>query len=139
MRNVERFSLSAAICVSVTCVSGISSPALAKSRPILVNAPPEEIVVRSISYADLNLAVPAGERSLMSRVGSAVNGLCGDVAGGYDGSYVVGLAVTRCVSATWQQARPQIDLALQRAHEIASTGKSSIAAAALILTAPMAK
>jgi UrcA family protein len=119
-------------------LSIIGSPAVAKSRPILVNAPAEEIITRSVSYADLNLAAPAGERSLMYRVGSAVNGLCNEVAGG-DSSFISSLTVTRCVSATWQQAQPQVDIALQRAREIAATGKSSIAAAALIIAAPVGK
>lgn len=131
--------MSAAVSVSVAFLSVIGSPALAKSRPILVNAPPDEVITRSISYADLNLAVPAGERSLMGRVGSAVNGLCSEVAGGPDRSFVVGLSTTRCVSATWQQVRPQIDLALQRAREIASNGQAGVAATALIISAPLTK
>jgi UrcA family protein len=125
--------------VSFACVSIIGSPAVAKSAPILVNAPPDEIVTRDVSYADLNLAAPAGERALMSRVGSAVNGLCNDVAGGRDGSFTVNLAQTRCVNTTWHQARPQIDLALQRAREIASTGTSSIAATAVMIAVPAPK
>ena len=138
MRNFERLSLSATVSVSLACLSIIGSPAVAKSRPILVNAPAEEIITRSVSYADLNLAAPAGERALMYRVGSAVNGLCNEVTGG-DGSFVFSLTQTRCVTATWQQAQPQVDLALQRAREIAATGKSSIAAAALIIAAPVGK
>lgn len=136
MRHVKLLSFSTVVCVSVASLSVLGSPALAKGRPILVNAPAEEVVTRHIGYADLNLAAAAGEQALMGRVDSAVNVLCDEAQGGRDRSFMFNLAQTRCVRATWEQARPQIDLALQRAREIASTGKSSIAAAALTIAVP---
>lgn len=137
MRHVKPLSFSAVFCVTVASLSVLGSPAVAKGRPILVNAPAEEeVVARHIGYADLNLAAAAGEQALIVRVDSAVNGLCDEAQGGRDRSFMFNLAQTRCVRATWEQARPQIDLALQRAREIASTGKSSIAAAALTITVP---
>lgn len=134
MAYLKALSLCASVAASIVAVS--SSPATGKSAPILVQAPPEDTVTRHISYADLDLARPAGAHALVSRVGYAVNSLCTEVAVSRESSIMTGVAKKRCSRTTWDQARPQIDLALQRAREIAMTGRSSIAAAALVITVP---
>ena len=121
------------MCAAVAAVTGVS-PAFGKA-PIVVAAP-AEIVTRHISYADLNLASPAGERTLNYRVSSAVNGLCDDATGGNDGSFVFKVAMKRCSSSGWSQAQPQIDRAVQRARELAATGTTSLAAAAITISLP---
>jgi len=127
-------------CVAVGAtllVSSLSTPAVAGNQPIVVPAPSrDEIVVRHVSYADLNLAAAAGERTLVGRVRYAVNDLCSEVVGGSPRSFMLRPAEARCSGASWDQARPQIDLAVRRAREIALTGKSSIVAAALIIAVP---
>ena len=132
MRNWKSLHACAAIAVFVGA-AGLASPASGKTVPIVVNAPPD-IVIRHVSYADLNLAVPAAERTLVGRVRMAVNALCGEITGGSDGSWMGQRSLNTCNDSGWNQARPQIGLAVQRARDIAMTGTSSIAAAALTIS-----
>jgi UrcA family protein len=137
MRYVKALSACAAMTASLAATISIGTPALAKAPPIVVPAPaPDEVVSRHISFADLNLAATAGQRVLIRRVNYAVNDMCVQMAGGLDGSFMSNTAQARCTQASWDQARPQLDAAFQRAREIASTGKSSIAATALTITVP---
>lgn len=112
----------------------IAPPASARA-PILVVAP-AEIVSRHITYADLNLASAAGERTLNRRVGSAVSELCSEATGGFNGSLTVKIAAIRCNKSAWGQARPQIDRAVGRARDMAATGTSTIPAAAITIVIP---
>lgn len=113
--------------------AGFAAPAFGRTAPIVVRASPD-VVTRHVSYADLNLAAPAGERTLVGRVRTAVGSLCGEITGGSDGSWMGQRTVDRCADSGWAQARPQISLAVQRARDIAMTGRSSIAAAALTIS-----
>lgn len=123
-----------ALCTAVA-LTAMASPALGKSARLVVTAPADP-VARHISYADLNLASPAGETTLNRRVDAAVSDLCLDVTGGNDGSFTFKASMMRCSGSAWNQARPQIDRAVQRAREIASTGSSAITAAALTISLP---
>ena len=134
MTTLKALSLCTTLAASFVALG--STPAAGKSPPIFVQGQPDDVITRHVSYADLNLARPDGARALMTRVGSAVNGLCGQVAASRDVSIMTGVAANRCSRASWSQARPQIDVALQRAREIAMTGRSSIAATALVISAP---
>jgi UrcA family protein len=139
MRYVKALSLCAVVTASLAATASISTPAFA-GPPILVPGPaPEDVVSRHIGYADLNLASAPGQRVLIRRVNYAVNDMCVEMAGGLDGSFMANTVQARCTRASWDQARPQIDLAFQRAREIAMTGKSAIAAAALTITVPAEK
>jgi hypothetical protein len=71
---------------------------------------------------------------LNRRVRAAVTDLCIDASGGDDRSMTFQVALTRCSSDAWNQARPQIANAVQRAQELASTGQTTIAAAALVIS-----
>ena len=127
----KMLSLGAAIASTAGGVFLMSSPAAAKS-PILVTAPDAgEVVTRRISYADLNLASAAGEQSLNHRVHSGVLGLCDAPSAGPYSS-----AEARCRDSAWEQARPQIAQAVQRAREIALTGTSTLAAVAITVSVP---
>jgi UrcA family protein len=136
MNYVRAISLCAAIAVTSGGLFVVASPAFGRSGPILVTAPPEEIIVRHVSYADLNLAVPAGQKTLNRRVGSAVTGLCTEAMGGNDGSFAFRYSMITCSNGAWNDARPQIARAVQRAQELASTGHSAIIAAALTISIP---
>jgi UrcA family protein len=128
------------VTASLAATASISTPAFGKSPPILVPGPaPDDLVSRHIGYADLNLAAAPGQRVLIRRVNYAVNDMCVQMAGGLDGSFMANTVQAQCARASWDQARPQIDLAFQRAREIALTGKSSIAAAALTISVPAEK
>jgi len=134
MSYLKSLSVCATLAASVVAIG--SSPAAGKSGPIFVQGPSDDVISRHISYADLDLARPAGAHALVTRVGSAVNGLCGQVAASREVSILTSVATNRCSRASWDQARPQIDGALQRAREIAMTGRSSIAATAVVVSVP---
>lgn len=136
MEHGKLISMAAAAAITAGGLVLMAPPATGRP-PIFVTAPnPADIVTRHIGYADLNLASAAGERTLNRRVGGAVNSLCLEVIGGYDGSMQSMSAESYCASSTWNQARPQIARAVQRAHEIASTGSSTLAVAAITLSVP---
>jgi len=124
--------LSACIAVGITGGSFaiVTTPVGAKS-PVVVVANPD-IVIRSISYADLNLASSPGEVTLNRRVGGAIKSLCLEATGG-DLSFMPNLWSHKCRTSAWNQARPQIGLAVQRSRDIALTGTSSIAAVAITI------
>ena len=125
-----------ALAAALTGLAG-AAPVVAR-QPIVVEAPnPENVVSRHISYNDLNLSAAAGELTLDRRVKYAVNSLCSEVTDGLNSTTWLGHGDTRkCSASAWGQARPQIALAVQRAREIASTGMSSIPAAAITFTLP---
>ena len=85
-------------------------------------------VTRHVSYADLNLASSDGVRTLNGRVGPAVNSVCTEAVGNEDH-----FTMQDCSVHSWGSARPQIAQAVQRARDIAATGSSSIAAAAITI------
>lgn len=105
----------------------------ASAKPPIVVIAPADIVTRHISYADLNLASSAGEDTLKARVGGAVRSLCDEVVGGEDGSLRLKFAAKHCSTLAWDQARPQISRAAERARGIATTGTSTIATAAIVI------
>jgi UrcA family protein len=128
-----------AFCTAVAITGTIviaASPAMGR-QPIVVSAPaPEDVITRHVSYADLNLAAATGQLALHRRVGSAITSLCREALSGYDTSLAVAVGTRRCTDATWSDARPQIDRAVLRAQQLASTGATSITAAALTISVP---
>jgi UrcA family protein len=136
MEYGKLISMAAAAAITAGGLVFMARPA-ASRPPIVVTAPdPADVVTRHIGYADLNLASVAGERTLNRRVGGAVNSLCLEVIGGFDGSMQSMSAESYCATSAWTQARPQIAQAVQRARAIASTGTSSLTAAAITLSVP---
>jgi UrcA family protein len=130
-------ALSMCAAVGITTVGVlVMSPdhASARGRPIVVTSSSENLIVRRVSYADLNLASATGEKVLNRRVGSAVGSLCREATGSDTRSLNVSISMIRCSDQAWTGARPQIERALQRAHEIAATGSSAIAAVAITIS-----
>ena len=123
-------SFSAAVALASGVFMLVASPA--HGKPVVVVANPA-ILTRHISFADLNLASQPGERTLNHRVGSAIGELCSEATGGEDGSFITKLEKTACSKSAWGQAGPQITQATQRARDIAYTGASPIAAAAITI------
>lgn len=102
----------------------------AQGRPVVVYAEPQEgFRTERVSYADLDLSQRSHERTLTRRVAGAVKRVClyEDRSGLQDLGYY------RCADDAWGYARPQMAQAVARAQEIALTGKSSIAAAAITI------
>ena len=127
-----RLSKFAAVLSGVTASLIIAAPANAQGNPVVVYGHEDENVrVERVSYADLDLATVPGERRLNSRVSGAVKRVClyrDGTRGLQWTSYNI------CAAGAWDGATPQIAQAVQRAREIALTGKSSIAAAAITIS-----
>jgi UrcA family protein len=136
MTNGKTLSMVAAVALTAAGVFALAGPAWGKSTRIFVTAPSPDTVTRHITYADLNLASAAGERTLYRRVSYGVGNLCDEVIGGYDRSPSSKFNLMACTGSAWNQARPQMDRAVQRARDIAATGTSPIAAAALTISIP---
>ena len=132
MISEKTISLLAACAVTLTGLA-IAVPALAREpKPVVVTgkAPEETIIRRYVSYRDLNLATPIGEKMLVKRVGYAVREVCEEAI------EEPGLAVVamRCRSSSWRDAKPQIDRAVLRARQIATNGWSAIAPVTITLS-----
>jgi len=135
MDYVRAISFCAAVAVTSGALFLMGSPVFGRTAPITVTAS-EEVVVRHVSYADLNLASAPGQQMLNRRVNSAVSDLCNEATGGPDGSVSFKFSMMKCNSEAWNGARPQIDRAVQRARDIAYTGTSDLVAAAITISLP---
>jgi UrcA family protein len=127
VRHSNFVSLCAAVVITGTGVMAPATPAFGKSPRIVVTAPSDHLT-RRIGYGDLNLASAAGKTALRYRVRGGIRSLCTEVGGPYQSE------LENCTDGAWSQARPQMSLAVQRAHEIASTGSSTITAAAITIS-----
>lgn len=138
MTYARIISMCAALGLTAGTFALIALPAFAKAAPVVVVTAPAtpDLVRRHISYADLNLASLAGERKLNRRVGNAVGELCLEATGGADGTFTMDIEIRKCTGSAWEQAGPQMNRAVQRAHEIASTGTSSFAATTITISIP---
>jgi UrcA family protein len=127
------------LCVATAITAGgffVVSPPASARQPIVVTAPAVDMVVRRVSFADLNLASMSGEKTLNRRVGGAVTSVCIEAVGPDTRSLDSTIANMRCTRHAWNGARPQIASAVQRARQIAATGSSSIAATAIVISIP---
>jgi UrcA family protein len=137
MTYARIISMCAALGLTAGTFALVALPAFAKGAPVVVIASARpDLVRRHISYGDLNLASLAGERTLNRRVGGAVNGLCLEATGDADGSFATRTELRKCTHSAWEQAHPQISQAVQRAHEIASTGTSTLPVMAITIAIP---
>ena len=126
---------------TVAVLSGVTASLLAaapasagQDKPVVVLAEPQENVrTERVSYADLDLATRAGEKRLNYRVANAVKRVCMFNDGRIG---LQDLSYYDCAGTAWDGANPQIARAVNRAKEIALTGKSSIAAAAITIRVP---
>jgi UrcA family protein len=134
MRNPRLVIFSAAIVITAAELALLTSPAHGRS-PIVVSAP-AAVVVRHVSYADLNLASAVGARALTHRVAYAVSDLCNEATGGPDGSLTANLELGHCARGAWRQARPQMLAAEARARRSSPFDSSAATAAAIMMTYP---
>jgi UrcA family protein len=134
---LSRFArFSAAVLSGVTASLLISSAAFAagQEKPVVVYGEPQENTrTEHVSYADLDLSQRKDEKKLNLRVTGAVKRVClfeNSRMGLQDNGYY------NCADDAWSQARPQIAQAVDRARQLAMTGKTSIAAAAISINVP---
>ena len=124
----------AAASASVAIIAGAASAALAQQHTtttVVGARVPDDVRTARVSYRDLNLAAARDERILNRRVGSAVRQVCADG----NLNYFYDLSYPKCASGAWKGARPQIALAVRRAHEIAANGTSDIPLVAIAIVA----
>lgn len=127
-------SMGGAVAITAGGLFTVAPSAWAKA-PIVVVAPAsEDVVIRRISYADLNLASAFGEKTLNGRVRGAVSSLCSEAIGPDGGNWTVKMAGHHCYDRAWDQARPQIGNAVERARQMASNGYSNLSAAAITIS-----
>ena len=125
--TMNRIMLSLASGLALT-LSGPAANA-APSDIKIVSKRASDIPSERVHYADLDLATANGLKRLNVRVGAAVSRVC------QTSSYRDGMAAN-CSSYAWNGAKPQIELAAQRAQQIASTGFSAIAPVAIVIALP---
>ena len=133
MRKMTRLSKLAAASVTAAGLFLPFASATAKERPVVVTAP-ADLVVRHVSYKDLDLAEPDGKWALYERVGFAIGDVCTEANHFDNGSFAFRSGLKQCSNTAWDNANPQIARAVQRASELASTGKTSIAATAITIS-----
>jgi UrcA family protein len=124
--NLVKWSLASG--VSLALLVGMGTAAMAQDATVFGDRLSDDILTERVSYADLNLASAIGERTLDRRVSKAVRRVCDP-----EKEFV---RTAMCTSAAWKSARPQIDLAVARATEMAVNGTSSIPAVAIVIAAP---
>lgn len=134
MNSTEIVAACGAALIASVAVGAVASPVSAKSPAAVVYAPDPERVTKRVSYADLDLASEAGAKSLNRRVRSAVSNVCLRTVGNDTGPER--FTFHSCRSFALSGAKPQIASAVQRSREMAATGRSSIAAAAIVITLP---
>lgn len=129
-------SMCAATAITAGAIVVMAPHASAAQHPnLVVTAPADaDLVVRHVSYADLNLTMDRGVQVLNHRVGSAVSSVCIEAVGPDTHSLGSTIANMRCTRSAWNGARPQIARAVQRARDIAATGSSTIAASAIVIS-----
>ena len=133
---LTRFNrMTTAVLSGVTASLLVAFPASAgQEGPVVVFAePPENMRTERVSYADLDLAQRSDQRTLNHRVASAVKRVC-LFEDGRSGLQLRGYY--SCADGALEGAAPQIAQAIDRAKEIALTGKSSIAVAAITIGVP---
>jgi UrcA family protein len=108
----------------------ISSVAAAGQPPVVIKSGDQPTM--EVGFSDLNLATYDGESALRHRVGSAVAKVCLESVG----PRTFLMVEQSCRIYAWHGALPQIERAVRRAHELASTGHASITAASISITAP---
>lgn len=107
-----------------------SAPADAKEVTVLGQIPADQLTER-VSYADLDLATSYGVEKLTFRVRGAVNRVCAPLD-----QRATFSEHGECRSYAWSGARPQMQQAVARAQQIASTGTSAIAPVAILIAVP---
>lgn len=109
----------------------VSSAAFAQA-PVVVEGQPADVPTEHVRYADLDLATESGARKLEGRVVGAIRRVC-NANGNYGGT--LAQVHRACRINARAQARPQLAQAIVRAGEFASAGTTSIAAAAIVISA----
>jgi UrcA family protein len=127
MTDLAKHLLAASAAVLAAGSAVVFAAGAAQAKDITVVAEPaEDVLTRTVRYADLNLAAADGQKKLDRRVSSAVRFVCKPFNARTDAS-----DRRECIDVAWGGARPQMALAIQRAQRLAATGTSTIAPVAI--------
>jgi UrcA family protein len=115
--------------VVAALISGLAAvvsaaPVMAQEPPVVVYGETTGANTERVAFADLNLAKAQDQSRLHNRVNGAIERVC-DIDLGRDGLQDRGFY--SCANAAWGAAAPQI-------AEAISTGKTSIAGAAIVVS-----
>jgi UrcA family protein len=123
---------SSSLAAGMVLALSVATSGVAAAKDVTVVAAPQEgSLSERVQYADLDLASPAGVELLGTRVGSAVTRVCSPLDQRSTFS-----EHGACKSFAWNGARPQMDRAVVRARELASTGMTAIAPVAILIAVP---
>ena len=130
MMDSKKFAPFLAACaITAAGVFLTASPSAAKERPVVVEAPAdEEATVQRVGYGDLNLASATGKKQLYRRVGRAVGKVCATANPGAHFTDVL-----MCRDMSWDDARPQILRAIERADGTAVADASGNRSASIVI------
>ncbi|MDV3256202.1 MAG: UrcA family protein [Sphingomonas sp.] len=120
--------ISAAVLSGVAASLFIASSASAM-EPVVVYGAPAETRTVEVRFDDLDLAQYRHEQRLNRRVAAAVRKVCDDG----DGPGIRRQDYLRCADGAWDDAAPQIAAAVERARQLASTGRTTLAANAITI------
>jgi UrcA family protein len=130
--TASKMCASTSLAAGIALVLTLGMSGAASARDVTVRASPSEgILSERVSYADLDLASPVGARLLGLRVDGAVGRVCSPLD--QRSTFAEHGA---CKSFARNGARPQMDLAIQRAQQIAQNGVSAIAPVAILIAVP---
>lgn len=123
-----------ALLAAMSALTVAAAPAAgAKDLTVTAQRAAEDRLVERVSYRDLNLVAAAGQRTLERRVRKAAHNVCAPLfSGGADLDYF------GCRNLAWDGAEPQIARAIERAHQIAATGRSDLPDVAIAISASSA-
>jgi UrcA family protein len=124
-------TIKTATAMALGLLVAFSSPAAAKDVTVRGQLPDQDQLTEIVNYSDLYLASDAGVNRLNLRVRNAVNRVCAPL----DQRHTF-YAFNDCREVARSGAQPQVDLAIARARQLASTGVSAIAPVAIVISAP---
>lgn len=117
--------------LALTMAAGGSQAAPAKPVEVVGQRLDPDQLVERVGYGDLDLARAPGQRLLTRRVRSAVGRVCEPLdATGLDARHQA------CQTQAWRGARPQMARAVERARQLAATGRSAIPDVAIAVVGP---
>lgn len=107
--------------VGLATMVAVAAPAMAQETAVVRGRPLTDLVVRTVTYADLNLASASDQHRLHDRVDSAVGAVCRESLG----PSPIYFAKVSCTKRAWRTAQPQIDRAIADAQLLATNGVAS--------------
>jgi UrcA family protein len=128
MNLARSFAACGATLIAASAIFAVPPAQAGPLQNVAVVGRASQPFTRQVSYADLNLASKSDVKVLTNRVDYAVRDVCSALL-----SESFQDTMQECAGDSWDRAQPQIGRAVQRAREIASTGSSSIAAAAIMI------